>query len=340
MKKIMKRVSLTIACLIFALAVLAACSAPDRGVNGAASLVAPSAPASDGAAFEVEEAAEAAPPPAASFFMEDSESYFTLPILEPFARGRSLVYTVTMDLQTTEFMPGMRRIFNTAGEMGGYITFAEVHGHDLRWPNSERHGNFMFRIPSERLDDFIVVMENNFNIWWYRQTTEDETERHQETISQTENLREQESRLLQELADAEDLETRIEIENMLSQVRNALREFEAAQARIVDAVIYSTVHIRLYEVLLQEDYEPEPEPEATFSERLSNAVSNSIDGVAAFGQGLLLVMIAIAPVLIVIIAVGAIVLLIIKRSKASSISRILKKPEEKEDGQNESEEDN
>jgi len=344
----MKRLLIISVCFILALVILASCSAPEAApTQDRSSSVAPAAPAPERApSFDM--AVEASP--AEPSMMEEAEfappsvsnhapahdiagPYFALPILTPGESGKMFEYTVTLNLQTTYFMSGMRKLLNTAGETGGYLLFANVQGHDLHHPYVERYGNFMLRIPSERLSEFIIVMENNFNVWHFTQSTEDSTARFDRTALQLDDLHEHERQLIEALAETDDSDERIHIQRWLSEVRDSIRSAEAAQALILDNVIYSTVHVQLFEVILTpDDYVPAPPP--TFGDRLSGAVSRSADVFVAFGQGLLLIIIAIAPVLLILAVAGGVALLAIrivkKRGKRTKVNRSFEIPDKKE----------
>ena len=193
----------------------------------------------------------------------DSE-YFLFPILTPAeAGGRRLVYTVSMYLQTTDFLPGMRTLLDAVAETGGYLVRADVRGYDLRNPRPERSADFRFRVPSEQLPAFIVVIENHYNIWSLQQEMEEATARYQQTTWGLDDLREQERLLVEALETAEGDE-HVAMLDSLREVRSSIRELEAAQTEIMDTVIYSTIDIQLLEAFLPPDGTPSARPVAAF----------------------------------------------------------------------------
>ena len=339
----MKRFTTLLLCLVFALTFLAAC-ATDAPTPAHAPAPAPApspapppppaspAPAPAVPAESPPAAPAATPPPAAApAFPGDAASgnYITLPTLTPFARGRALVYTVNMTLQTLDFMPQMRYIFNTVGNLGGYTMRAEIFGHDLRSPYTERHGRFTFRVPTYNLDDLIISMENSFNVYYYLQLTDDQTVTYRATVSELERLQELELYLQEELDRTRNNDIARDLRVQLANIRSAIRQFEQQQADITYTVVYSTVNIALFEVIFPEiDDTPEPEPPEppTFGERLNDAVARSVEGFTAFAQNLLLFLVAIAPVLIIIALAGAlalVVVVIIKGAKRRRVPKII-----------------
>jgi len=222
----------------------------------------------------------------------------------------------------------MRKLLDTVSNMGGYITSANVEGHDMRYPEVERRADYEFRIPSERLSDFLVVLEDNYNLWSLRQVTEDSTTRYDSAGLRLEDLLDQESRLLDTLSKEEDSSERLSLERKLSEVQRMITDLYTLQVSVDDAVILSTVNIQLFEVIFQPEVievEEPPPPPLTFSERLGNRISASIDGFVSFCQGFLLFIIAIAPVLVVLVVIAVIALLIVhvvrKRGKKRWFAR-------------------
>jgi len=247
MKKRMMIVLLT----ALVLCLLAACGGGEMFDSAPAEVEAPrSTPAPAAAVAEEADSAD-------FYFFEDAATadsdYFRLPILTPSNAGdRRLVYTVSMRLQTTEFLPGMRLLLNTVRETGGYLVSTNVQGSDLRRSPTERAAEFRFRVPTEQLEDFILVVENNYNIWNLQQYMQEETARYQQNAWGLDDLREQEILLVELLEDAEG-DDAFWLSEELRGVRQAIRELEARQANIMSDVVYSTVDVQLFEAFLPQD---------------------------------------------------------------------------------------
>ena len=178
--------------------------------------------------------------------------HFNFPTLTPEDAGdRRLIYNVSMRLQTTEFLPGMQLLLDTVGDLGGYLVHGNVHGSDLNQNAREQSADFLFRVPTEGLGEFIRVVENNFSIWSLNQNMQEATAQYQQTEWNLDDLREQEAALVAFLDAADEDTDEDEIaaaEADLSAVRGAIRELEASQAGIMSDVIYSTVEVQLHEV--------------------------------------------------------------------------------------------
>jgi len=221
-----------------------------------------------------------------------------------------------MGLQSSDFMPGIRRLLNTTSDMEGYLMLFEVSGHDMRTPPRERSARFTLRVPTENLAEFVIMIENNYNIWWLRQAADDETSSYEHSGLTLEDLRIEENQLLLELERTTESEDRLNIQSRLANVRRQIREHTANLSAIMDAVIYSTVTIELFEVFPAEISEPQ-----SFNQRVSLSVSNSINALIAFMQGLVLIIIALTPVLIIMLAILGLALPIVRIVKQYRLRR-------------------
>ena len=237
-----------------------------------------------------------------------------LPILTPSQmNGRMMSYDVYLDLQTTEFMRGVRLLFDTVAETGGYIENEHLRGRDMKGPETERSNSFTFRVPSERLDEFLVIVENNFSMAERRLSTKDDTTAYRRADTRLDDLREQEQRLLDDLRKTDiAAEDRLEIERELSKIQISISELTAQQLNVDYDVYYSNVSATLREVIFTEETEA---PVTAFGERLDGRVSASIAAFVAFCQWVLLAVIAVAPALIVLAVLGLIAWIAVRAVK-------------------------
>ena len=184
----------------------------------------------------------------------DSSSFLSLPLLTPSdAENRRLVYNVYMDLQTTDFQPGVLTLLNKVSDSGGYVVSSTIWGSDMTLPRQGSSAEFRLRIPSDRLADFIDIVANYYNILHLNQGLEEFTRRYQETSWDIADLRQDEASLLEALdniCEEDPDNVREGIQDELRSLRRAIRELESSQATITHNVIYSTVDLRLSEAIL------------------------------------------------------------------------------------------
>jgi len=288
------------------------------------------APAPGSIAPQAEAALDAAPaepdhpvagstaPPATQMPQNIDESAVPIPILTPSdSRGQRRVYTVDLQLQTTEFMPGIRTLLNTVSEMDGFVERAFVQGRDLRSPEQERHARYTLRIHSDRLSEFLVVIEDNFNMLILCKESDDVTASYTHTDATLVDLRAQETRLLRYLENPpRDESERRDLEQRLSDTQSNIRNHERHQQTIDYNVIYSTINVHLFEVIFFDDVIEElVVHDPAFGDRLSEATTRSIDGFVAFFQWLLIVLIRILPILIVLGIIAVITIIICRKAR-------------------------
>ena len=281
----------------------------------------------DSAEFEPGEASEH------RIEIEEEANMGAVPILLPSESGRQLAYTVTFDLETTEFMSGLRLLWETVGEMAGYPEHELFTGRSLHQPlDVERVANFVIRIPNEQLSDFFAFIEENYNIVSYERRLHDFTFAYERTEDNLDTLREEEQRILDEL-DSDD-ETDI-TQADLAEVRTQIRDLEESNIEIQRDVDYSDVTIRLREVILLEELEEEPE---TFGGRLRVTVDNTLESLLTVLQVLLLFMITVLPWVLLIAIVVVPIIYMSKNYKQKKMAKMFQKATEKTEDNRSSEE--
>ncbi len=114
--------------------------------------------------------------------------------------------------------------------------------------SSSRSASYTLRIPSDKLDEFIDVVETLGNVTYKNESVDDVTLRYVDVDSHKKALETEQERLLALLEKAENVEDIITIENRLSDVRYELENYEI-QIRLLDNQIdYSTVYVDISEV--------------------------------------------------------------------------------------------
>jgi len=249
---------------------------------------------------------------------EEFTPYLQMPILTPSATSRRLVYTVSLRLQTDDFMPGVRRVLNTVVSSSGYLTFADIQGRDMFGAITARNAQFTMRIPTENLADFILEMEEHYNVLRLHQTVTDETDNHRRFDNQIELHQADEEMLLEIMStlDEDDSDLAEALQRELNHIRNAIREIELQQDAIDHDVIYSNIEIVLLEAIPPTPIpEPEEEVPLTFGERFNDTVATSIEGVISFLQSFVIIVIVILPALVLCGVIGLIIFFTVRKYK-------------------------
>ena len=274
------------------------------------------------------------PVPAEAPITDSAGTQGILPLITPYDdRNRLMVYTVDVQLQTTEFMDGIGLLVRSVAELGGFVETAQVHGRDLFSTEEDdevRNAFYIFRIPGSALARFIVVMETNFNLLHLSQWSSDVTTTHVYGELTLADLQVRENELMAELdnildipADSEYLEEldneditliqmrRNVLEEELRNIRTDIRNREFSQAAIDDTINYSTVFVTVVEAIVPAVVEEAPDPD--FGERMGEAAASGFEEIIGALQGLLVFLISALPVLIILALIGVPTLLITRK---------------------------
>ena len=234
-----------------------------------------------------------------------------IPIILASETGRQLVYTTDIIIETTEFMAGQRRLYNKIADLGGYSEITIINGRSLTSPDRERGAYFVFRLPPENLIEFIIFVEDNYQLVFLRKEMKDLTVIYERDISHLEDLRDREERLLENLEDEDNTREQRNIEQQLEDIQRDIRNLEEATDQIDYDVAYSDITIRLLEVILPEEI-PEEEP-PTFGERIGEASGDSLETLLAMLQGFFVFLIKSLPWLLPLVAILLIAFFVYRR---------------------------
>jgi len=229
---------------------------------------------------------------------EEEPIFGSRPMLLASESGRQLSYTVSLFIETEDFMEGIRILWETISRLEGYAVHESIRGTSLHNPGRERSARFELRIPNERLSEFLEIIEDHFNMVEYENDLDDFTFTYERQTAQLDSLRAQEDRLLADLED-DDAE-RDDIEDNLSDIQSQIRNLEESTIIIQRNVDYSDVSIRLNEVIIVVLEEEIPEEPVTFGERLRETLDGTLDVLVTTLQVLMVVLVTVLPWMILI----------------------------------------
>ena len=220
---------------------------------------------------------------------------------------RKLIRNVNLSLQTKEFDTVLENMSQKVKDLGGYIQDSSVWGSSSDY-SSSRSASYTLRIPSDKLDDFIDVVETLGNVTYKNESVDDVTLRYVDVDSHKKALETEQERLLALLEKAENVEDIITIENRLSDVRYELENYES-QIRLLDNQIdYSTVYVDISEVSRVTDTGKQGFFEEVAS-RFSDSVYVVLMGLRGFAIGIL----GSLPILVVWGVILAVVVILLRK---------------------------
>lgn len=222
---------------------------------------------------------------------------------------RKLIKNVNMSVQTKEFDKLISNIENKIDELGGYAESLNVQGTSYdEYSKNVRTAYIVARIPGDKLDMFVSNVGEQSNVTNKNEYTEDVTLRYSDIEAHKESLRIEQERLNELVAEAEDVDTIVILEERLGEIRYELESYESQLRTMDNQVSFSTVSIDVTEV---KDYTPEPADDPTYWERLKENVSDACeDAWEGFGDFIIGFISAIPYILMIAICLGIVALII------------------------------
>ena len=285
-----------------------------------ASSIAQSAPAMKGD-YAMEEMAPEAPADMMNSISGAGETGSTaLP------ENRKWIVTVHMDAETEDLDTLMTGLDETINGLNGYVEDQDIYNGSNYASYRRRNANLTIRIPAADVNHFTEAVSGIANVVSTNVSREDITLTYVATESKVTALKTEETRLLELLAQAENMSDLLEIEARLSDVRYEL-EHHSSQLRLYDnQVDYATIYLYISEV-----QEYTPVAEKTVWERIRDGFTDSIEGVADGFVDFFVWITANSPYLVVWGIIIALIVLILRKFPKLRIRRKAKKnPPQKE----------
>lgn len=228
------------------------------------------------------------------------------------AIGRKLITTVRISAETEEYDEVMAWLDQELVQAGGYTENSEIYAYNL----TSRSCQLTLRVPAGQLDGFLAALGEHCNVLERSIQEDDVTLDYVDTESHKEALRVEQERLLELLAQANELEDILNIEDRLTQVRYQLQNYESAMRTYDSQIEYSTIHMNLQEV--RELTEPEPE---SWGSRALRGMKENAKAIAVFFQELSLYIVTHLPVLALLGIIAVLVLLCTSKPRRAARER-------------------
>lgn len=230
----------------------------------------------------------------------------------PLPTNQKLIRKIWITAETEALDALVTHVEEKIGALGGYVEVREVNNYN----SYNRRADLTIRIPAQKLDQFTQAVRENANITSTSETAEDITLSYVAVESRVKALETEQSRLLELLAKAENMEEILLIEERLTKVRTELEEV-TSQLRVYDnQVSYGTVYLTMREV---REY-TEEEPEGFFA-RIGRGLSQSVEDIGdGFVEVVIFLIVASPYLALLALAVGA-VALIVKRCKKKAAKK-------------------
>lgn len=223
--------------------------------------------------------------------------------------GRKWIVTMNLSVETQDLDAALTQLSGQIGSFDGYVQDQNVHNGSNYSGRRYRSANLTIRIPVEHTDEFTAQVGNICHVVSKSQSKEDVTLTYVATESRLNALKTEETRLLELLAQAENMSDLLQIESRLTDVRYEL-ESVTSQLRVLEnQVDYATIYLNVEEV---RDY-TDTEEEKTVWQRISGGFVDSLKGVGNGALELAIWILANLPYLVVLGGAGFAAVLIIKK---------------------------
>lgn len=223
------------------------------------------------------------------------------------ASNRKLIKNVNLSVETEEFDTLIPKVEGKVQELGGYIESLNIYNGSTRYGSGTRNANMSIRIPKDKLSSFVSDVAEISNIIRREENTQDVTLQYVDMESHKKALQIEQTRLMELLEQAENMEDIIAIEERLSQVRYELESMEA-QLRTYDNLIdYSTINLSIDEV-----ERLTPIVELSAWEKISTGFVNSLINVGKGIKNFFIFLIIYLPYFVVFAVIVILFILLIR----------------------------
>jgi hypothetical protein len=231
---------------------------------------------------------------------------------------RKIVYRGEVRLVVKAYKPARKAIDDYLAKSGGYISSSQVRHRVGRVSSA----TLVLRIPAGQFSDILKQIGNLGIIVRESTSAEDITEKYFDLKARLDNAKKLEKRLLQLMAkEAGKVAELLKVEKELARVREKI-EVLTGKLRLFDKLVsFSTLTVHFD---IREKYVPPKPP--TLGNKIQRMLAQSFDAVCDFGEGLLLLLVALIPwtPVILVPVIGGIVLIRRRRRKREAASKAVR----------------
>ena len=224
---------------------------------------------------------------------------------------QKIIYTGTLNLETTDFDGTAKAVAALADTLGGYLESSTVGsgGRSYRW------AEYTVRVPAAQFQSFLDQAGDLAHVTWQNTDLQNITETYYDTAGRLKTQQIKLERLQKLLAQAENMEDIITIESAISETEWNIEDLSGTLRHYDALVDFATITVSLQEVYKYSDTEELPE---NFGDRLGSALGRGwhsfVDGMADFAVALAYNWMWIILWAVIIAAVVAVVRKVRRRS--------------------------
>ena len=190
----------------------------------------------------------------------------------PQESGQKLIRRVNIDAETEDLEALLPELTAQISALGGYVESQNLYNGSAYASYRSRSANLTVRIPADKLDTFIGQVKGVSNVVSYNESQEDVTLTYVSTESRILALETEQARLLELLAQAQNMSDLLEIEARLTDVRYELESVKSQLLVLANKVDYATVNLYISQVKEYTEVE-----EQTLWQRISGGFKENLE---------------------------------------------------------------
>lgn len=223
--------------------------------------------------------------------------------------GRKWIVTMNLSVETQDLDAALAQLSQQIGEFDGYVQNQNIHNGSSYSGRRYRSATLTIRIPVAKTEEFTTQVGDICHVVSKNQQQEDVTLTYVATESRLNALKTEETRLLELLAQAENMSDLLQIEARLTDVRYEL-ESVTSQLRVLEnQVDYATIYLDIEEV---RDY-TDTQEEKTVWQRISGGFVDSLKGIGTGALELGIWILANLPYLVLFGGIGFAIAVIVRK---------------------------
>ena len=223
--------------------------------------------------------------------------------------GRKWIVTMDLSVETQDLDAALTQLSDQIGQFDGYVQDQNVYNGSNYSGRRYRSANLTVRIPVAKTEEFTAQVGDICHVVSQNKQQEDVTLTYVATESRLNALKTEETRLLELLAQAENMSDLLQIEARLTDVRYEL-ESVTTQLRVLEnQVDYATISLNIDEV---RDY-TDTEEEKTVWQRISGGFVDSLKGIGTGALELAIWTLANLPYLVLFGGIGFAIAVIVRK---------------------------
>jgi hypothetical protein len=238
------------------------------------------------------------------------------------ADSRLLIRNVSITLETATYQTTYDSIIEAISKNDAYIENSNVTGTGKK--NNLHEATIVIRVPAENMDALIKALDGNGTVTSSSESVQDVTLEYIDMESRISSLKTERDSITKLLEQADDLDTILELQDKISEINYEIENYESSLLVMQNQITYSTLTLNIKEVIEETEVaDSEEVRNTTLGDKMWAALKGSLNFLLILGQGILIVLSALLPV-IVIIGIPVTIVLIVRHRKKKA-----KKEEEK-----------